>query len=42
MAGEGPPSTSLLIAARKDVDGRPSPTMTTGGRSMVHSQGRLV
>ena len=34
MAGEGPPSTSLLITARKDVDGRPSPTMTvsaTGG-----------
>jgi hypothetical protein len=34
MAGEGPPSTTLLITARKDVDGRPSPTMTvssTGG-----------
>jgi hypothetical protein len=30
MVGEGPPSTSLLITARKAVGGRPSPTMTTG------------
>jgi hypothetical protein len=28
MVGEGPPSTTLLITARKDMDGRPSPTMT--------------
>jgi N-methylhydantoinase A len=36
MAGEGPPSTSFLSATSKDVDGRPSPTMTvksSGGQS---------
>jgi hypothetical protein len=31
----GPPSTSLPIAARKDVDGRPSPTKTTRWRPSV-------
>jgi len=28
MAGEGPPSTTLLLATSKDVGGRPSPAMT--------------
>jgi len=27
MAGEGRPSTTLLLARRKVVDGRPSPVM---------------
>jgi hypothetical protein len=30
MAGEGPPSTTLPAAARKAVDGGPSPAMTCG------------
>ena len=42
MVGEGRPSTSFLITApRRDVDGRPSPTMTTvavcGERTSVFS-----
>jgi hypothetical protein len=39
MVGEGPPSTSLLIAARKAGDGRPSPTMTTRGDRWVTRKG---
>jgi hypothetical protein len=33
MVGEGRPSTTLLITARKDVDGRPSPTLTGEAKS---------
>ena len=34
--GEGPPSTTLLITARKDVDGRPEPVL---GRAFGPTRG---